>query len=181
MDTSPTTVSGAADSALIDFPGDEPNDPNRLFAEYAILGGMLQASEPFIRSGANADWTHPMSEAIARACVEAWEQHGADSDEAWRCHCSAYLARYTGRSPLVDPAMRAWVCYMIGFWRLQFTQVLADEELADLDSLHDWLQSEKALVEEEARKAKLQSIHAHHCPSHPHHSPSLAHSAAPQT
>jgi len=97
-------------------------DTKRLFAEYVLLGGMLKADEQCLRSGANVDWSHPMSEAIARACVEAWEQHGAETDEAWRCACGAYLARYTGRSPLRDSAMLAWVGYLIAFYEIHVSR-----------------------------------------------------------
>jgi len=98
----------------------EQDDKRRIFAEYAILGGMLQAIPSFIESGSNTDFTHPMSEAIARACVEAWEHHGAETDEAWRCHCSAFLARYTGRSPMLDSAMLHWVAYLMAIYDMQF-------------------------------------------------------------
>jgi hypothetical protein len=100
----------------------EQDDAKRLFAEYAILGGMLKADERFIRSGANVDWTHPMSEAIARACVEAWERHGAETQEGWQCAASAYLSRYVGRSPLCDPQMEAWQQYLMGIHEMQFGQ-----------------------------------------------------------
>lgn len=113
---------------LIDFPAAEVTDAKRIFAEYAILGGMLKADEPFLRSGANVDWSHPMSEAIARACVEAWERYGADTDEGWRCACSALIARYTGRSPLCDSAMFGWVRYLVGIYRLQFDTAGLDAE-----------------------------------------------------
>lgn len=119
MVTNPETVS----ASLMEFPVlSDLDDAKRIFAEYAILGGMLQAKENFIREGVNTDWTHPMSEAIARACVEAWERHGADSDEGWRCHCSAYLMRYTGRSPLMDADMYHWVFYLMGIYRMQFPE-----------------------------------------------------------
>jgi hypothetical protein len=108
----------------------EQDDSKRIFAEYAILGGMLNAKERFIRSGANVDWSHPMSEAIARACVEAWERHGADSDEAWRCNVGAFLARYTGRSPLCDSAMLAWCQYLMGIYRMKFDKEGLDAEIA---------------------------------------------------
>lgn len=98
----------------------EQDDKRRIFAEYAILGGMLQAIPRFIESGANVDFTHPMSEAIARACVDAWQHHGAETDEAWRCHCSAFLARYTGRSPLLDRAMLNWIAYLMAIHEAQF-------------------------------------------------------------
>lgn len=143
-----------ATSPFPDFPDpdEEIIDPKRLFAEYAILGGMLQARESFIQSGASTDWSTPLNEAIARACVEAWEQHGAETDEAWRCHCSAFMARYTGRSPLIDPAMRAWVFYMVGFHEMQFASQVSPTRQAELDELHQWLQVEKA-----AAMAKRQS------------------------
>jgi len=108
----------------------EQDDGRRIWAEYAILGGMLRADEKFLRSGANVDWTHPMSEAIARACVAAWERHGAETDEGWRCACGAYLSRYTGRSPLLDSAMFAWVRYLIGIYRIQFEAAGLDAEIA---------------------------------------------------
>jgi hypothetical protein len=98
----------------------EQDDAKRIFAEYAILGGMLQGQERFIRSGANVDWTHPMSEAIARACVEAWERHGMISSESWECASGAYLSRYTGRSHLCDIEMAAWCEYLKRVCELQF-------------------------------------------------------------
>lgn len=104
--------------ATLDFPPANTPDFRRGFAEYAILGGMLKADERFLRSGANVDWDHPMSEAIARACVEAWEHFGADTDEGWRCAVGAYLSRYTGRSPLLDSAMHSWVFYLMGIYAL---------------------------------------------------------------
>jgi hypothetical protein len=104
----------------LSFPTEsEQCDTQRRLAEYAILGGMLKADERYLHSGANVDWSHPMNEAISRACVEAWEQHGADTDEGWRCSVSASLMRYTGRSPILDIAMRRWVFYMMQMYDWQ--------------------------------------------------------------
>jgi len=126
------TNPGALTPLLLEFPVmQELDDAKRIFAEYAILGGMLKAEERFIREGANTDWTHPMSEAIARACVEAWERHGADSNEAWHCNCSAYLMRYAGRSPLVDQDMYAWITYLMGIYRMAFPEQEAEEQGAE--------------------------------------------------
>ena len=130
MVTNPETLATNQEAwipTLLDFPRpEEIDDARRNFAEYAILGGMLQAKPSFIQAGANTDWTFPMSEAIARACVDAWERHGAESDEAWRCHCSAYLMRYTGRSPLRDADMHHWVFYLLGIYRMQFDKAGLD-------------------------------------------------------
>ena len=115
--------------ATLDFPPANTPDFKRTFAEYAILGGMLRADEKFLRSGANVDWDSPMSEAIARSCVEAWERYGADTDEGWRCAVGAYLARYTGRSPLLDSSMLSWCQYLMGIYRLHFDTQGLDMEI----------------------------------------------------
>lgn len=131
MTLNPSATVSNPSAVLLAFPVvREHDDATRLFAEYAILGGMLRADEKLIHSGANLEWTHPMSEAIARACVEAWERYGADTDDGWRCAVSAYLARYTGRSPLLDSAMFSWVRYLIGLYRLQFDMAAIDAEIA---------------------------------------------------
>ena len=98
----------------------EQDDAKRIFAEYAILGGMLRAEDRFICSGASVDWTHPLSEAIARSCVEAWNTYNIETDDAWRCAVGATLSRYTGRSPLSDSAMLSWCQYLMGIYEMQF-------------------------------------------------------------
>jgi hypothetical protein len=112
----------------------EQDDSRRIWAEYAILGGMLKADEKFLRSGANVDWTHPMSEAIARACVEAWERHGAETDEGWRCAVGASLARYTGRSPLLDSGMLSWCEYLMAIYQMEFDPEGIDAQIAAKES-----------------------------------------------
>ena len=130
----------------LEFPKAE-GDMKCLFAEYAILGGMLKADTGCLEVGTRTDWSHPMSEAIARACSEAFGRYGAETDEGWRCACSSLLAHYAGRSPLSDSAMHHWVFYLMAFYDLQFTQVISDERMAHLENLSQWIQDERAGVQ----------------------------------
>lgn len=103
------------------FPDEDAHTcPRRELAERAILGGMLLGIEKFIHAGANTDWTHPMWEMIARACVEAWEQWGWDSDDQWKLVVGERIAHYTGRHPATDEEAAIWLGYLVRYYGLQF-------------------------------------------------------------
>lgn len=120
MSASPAIV----ESFVLDFPnGDDVTPAASVVAEYAILGGMVMGYERYIRRGANVDWSHPMNEAMARGCVEAWERFGWGSDEQWKNAVALYIGRYTGRHPYLDIPMGTWLGYMVRiyeWWRVGY-------------------------------------------------------------